>query len=177
MRAGQGHSRKFPPKKKPKNLSVFMKNIHSKAIQGLNTAREKTPMKTTHLGTNTTSKGSAQVTPKEMGTRSSLEGCKSRKLKCRKRIHLRNTGPGHKHSVDLHTLRLSELSTNPRAMWVLSEGVMGAELSPWSPSFLPSSGSVWSDWGRERGLAAHATLAAISSEGVEFWNGWGWKET
>lgn len=105
MRAGQGGSRKFPQKKP---LSVFMKNVHSKAIQRLQHSKRKT-RKITHLGTNTTSKGSAQVTPKEMGTRSSLEGCMSRKLKCRKRIHLSlpqgNTGPGHKHAVDLHTLR------------------------------------------------------------------------
>lgn len=160
-----------------------MKNVHSKAIQRLQQSKRKTPRKITHLGTNTTSKGSAQVTPKEMGTRSSLEGCMSRKLKCRKRIHLSlpqgNTGPGHKYSVDLHTPRLSELSSssvrqtpNPTATWVLGEGVMGAGSQPVEP-ILPQA-QLWSDWSREHGLAAHATLAAprgmqqgFSSESVE----------
>lgn len=164
-----------------------MKNVHSKAIQRLQQSKRKTPRKITHLGTNTTSKGSAQVTPKEMGTRSSLEGCMSRKLKCRKKIHLSlpqgNTGPGHKYSVDLHTPRLSELSSssvrqtpNPTATWVLGEGVMGAELS--ARGAHPSSGSALErleqrTWAGStcNPCCTQGNAAIISSESVESWSG------
>lgn len=126
MRAGQGHSRKFPHKKP----SQFSQKISQESQSG-------TQRKITHLGTNTTPKGCAQVTPKD--TRSSLEGCTSRKLKCRRRFHLSlpqgNTGPGHKHSHQ-------DTNPKPQSNVGAQGGCDGAELSLWSLSFLRLSSGV-----------------------------------
>lgn len=99
-----------------KTLSVFTKKPSQQSHSGTQRSKRKTPREITHLGTNTTSKGSAQVTPKD--TRNSLGGCMSRKLKCRNRIHLSlpqgTTGPGHKQSHRDYLSSAAQIGDKPQ---------------------------------------------------------------